>query len=103
MTCKDCFHYKVCISGEVLKATFGFPDVCSQFKDKNKIIELPCNVGDYVFDISNGTPYKTKVLSFTVRENELTCRTISSFPNVESFGERIFLTEREAWEALKNG
>ena len=59
MTCKDCYHYDVC--NTILKNALSC-DVndCSQecqlFKDKSRIIELPCKVGDtiYVTDTEYG-------------------------------------------------
>ena len=61
----------------------------------------PCNVGDIVYDISDGTPYATEVLSFTFVAGKWSCRTVSGYPNVSEFGKRIFLTEHEANAALK--
>lgn len=69
-------------------------------EEQGRLIELPCKVGDYVYDIGDGTAYKTKVLQFVMFEDHLACRTVSSFPNVEAFGTRVFLTEAEAEEAL---
>ena len=60
---------------------------------------LPCKVGDYVYDIANGTAYKTRVLEWRIFDNgHIACRTISSFPSLEEFGTRIFL-KKEAAEA----
>ena len=49
MTCKDCVHYDVCnrIGNKILN---GF-EVCNQFKDKSRFVELPCKVGDTVYKI----------------------------------------------------
>ena len=56
MTCKDCIHYDVCednlkyIQERFLKGlTFGKSEFtegefCNLFKDKSRIIELPCKV-----------------------------------------------------------
>lgn len=50
MTCKDCVHYDVCnrIGNKILN---GF-EVCDQFKDKTRFVELPCKVGDTVYYIT---------------------------------------------------
>lgn len=61
---------------------------------------LPCKVGDIVYDIQDGTPYATRVLSFSYLRDHWACRTVSSYPNLELFGERIFLTFDEAEAAL---
>lgn len=63
---------------------------------------LPCKVGDTVFDIEDGTPYETRVLSFSYfGDGHWACRTVSSYPNLSEFGKRIFLTREEAEAALK--
>lgn len=45
-TCEDCIHYYVCYEG-----LDRF--VCSLFKDKSKFIELPCSIGDTVYEIQD--------------------------------------------------
>ena len=45
MTCEDCIHYDVCGFNEYK----DFNEICSFFKDKSRIIELPCKVGDMVY------------------------------------------------------
>ena len=46
MTCKDCYHYDVCaINGiDVENTTFKKELCCGEFKDKSRIVELPCKV-----------------------------------------------------------
>lgn len=65
-----------------------------------RVVILPCNVGDTVFDIVDGTAYETRVLSFSYYGDHWACRTVSSYPNLEDFGKRIFLTREEAEAAL---
>lgn len=66
-----------------------------------RVVILPCHVGDIVYDIEDGTPYATRVVSFVMfRDGTVACRTVSSFPDIESFGTRIFLTLTEAEKAL---
>lgn len=51
-TCKDCIHYDVCQAlednGQVSKI---HPIQCGCFKDKSRFVELPCKVGDRVYQI----------------------------------------------------
>jgi len=61
---------------------------------------LPCKVGDIVYDIQDGTAYATRVLSFSYFEDHWACRTVSSYPDLEQFGDRIFLTRDAAEAAL---
>lgn len=66
-----------------------------------RVVILPCHVGDIVYDIEDGTPYATRVVSFVMfKDGSVSCKTVSSFPDVESFGTRIFLTLADAEEAL---
>lgn len=66
-----------------------------------RVVILPCHVGDIVYDIEDGTPYATRVVSFAMfRDGSVSCKTVSSFPDVERFGTRIFLTLTEAEKAL---
>lgn len=62
---------------------------------------LPCKVGDYVYDITNGEAYKTRVLEWRVfNSGNIGCRTVSSFPMLEEFGTRILLTKEAAEHKL---
>jgi hypothetical protein len=67
MTCKDCIHYEACdisavfFGGEQGSKAFreyekrtNVQNDCDTFKDKSKIVELPCRVGDTVYVISRG-------------------------------------------------
>lgn len=67
------------------------------------LVMLPCKVGDTVFDIEDGTAYATRVLNISYFGDHWACRTVSSYPNLEQFGTRIFLTREEAEAALKGG
>ena len=68
---------------------------------KHGVIVPPCKVGDTVYDIWDGTACATRVLHFVYFGDYWACRTVSSFPTVGEFGERIFLTKEEAEQALK--
>lgn len=66
-----------------------------------RLVVLPCKVGDSVYDIRDGTPYATRVLNFSYFGDHWACRTVSSYPNLEQFGEKVFLTREEAEAALE--
>lgn len=72
MTCKDCIHYDMCsgftptdLDSDVFDycregRTDEIPDIeerCSSFKDRNRFIELPCKVGDTVYELVNWCDY----------------------------------------------
>lgn len=71
MTCKDCYHYAIChleISlsmGTDYVTDKMYDDMekrCENFKDKSKIIEIPCTVGDEIYCINgDGSLHKSKV------------------------------------------
>lgn len=70
MTCKDCYHYEMCLP----RVAVGGNKICQYFKDKSLIVELPCKVGGYVYyvalDFNNvRIPKKAKVISFGINEN----------------------------------
>lgn len=53
MTCKDCFHYDTCIKIFITeKETVNPEKNCPSFKDKSRFVELPCKVGDIVYEIA---------------------------------------------------
>lgn len=62
MTCKDCIHYDVCDcyhtasdTGRFAYQNFSYKDrhdveeSCDNFKDKSRVLDLPCKVGSDVF------------------------------------------------------
>lgn len=50
MTCKDCVHFGACgKERQFLHVVVN--DRCKDFKDKSRIIEMPCCVGDTIYYI----------------------------------------------------
>ena len=139
MTCKDCLHYERCKwVAECLRAEgriIQFDDNhipadrdCEHFKNKANIIELPCKVGDIVYELITIKDKSTKkinshIVSRVVTSVHLSNRysdkdkpyiTLSAetfYKNgayikrvpMEAFGVTIFGTEREAEQKLKGG
>lgn len=77
MTCKDCYHYAVChleISlsmGTDYVTDEMYNDMekrCESFKDKSKIFELPCKVGDKVYKVIRSELLGSFVQEMTIRE-----------------------------------
>ena len=52
MTCEKCYHNEVC---KALYELNGIPRIgssqCAYFRDKDRLLELPCAVGDKVYSI----------------------------------------------------
>ncbi len=116
MTCKDCIHYEVCAIEVVMNTAIN--GNCKFFKDKSKIIELPCKVGDTIYYIFKAEIDRNAINGFIVSEpikiTEVGTRGFwtSAFPNEhpddmdnfepwDSIGKTVFLTKEEAEQALK--
>ena len=93
MTCKDCIHYDVCaINGiDVENTTFKKELCCGEFKDKSRIIELPCNVGDKYYKLKAQC---TKMRDCYVYECEECCKNCDKQIYIED------CTYKNAWEIL---
>ena len=119
MTCKDCYHYDVCaIHGiDVENTTFKKELCCGEFKDKSRIIELPCNVGDEIYVLNRGNIPQKMILDepdircHCAKEDNL-CMALCDdkkhsicayrFKNDGSdIGEKVFRTKSEAEAKLK--
>ena len=109
-TCKDCIHYDVCY-----KKPDHFDDLsvnggCKDFADKSRYIELPCNVGDVVYQVT-----RNFISEFRVRFVEIaTCGNVFLHTDLISgiiytgevfsesdIGKTVFLTREKAEKALK--
>ncbi len=107
--CERCFHNKVCIDG----ANYKNSENCKHFKDKDLIEELPCKVGDELFEISAGLIYAweiTKITIYSKDDIDFTCIeknfSESGYEYEDDFmisniGKTVFVTEEEAEQALK--
>ena len=98
MTCKDCVHYEVCnkFGDEVLE---NF-DICVDFKDKAKFIELPCKVGDKVYSALYGKVTSHHIRKIEINKDDLFACSALMIPFSE-FGKTVFLTKEEAEKALE--
>lgn len=114
MTCKDCIHYDVCSDWENICNKMSLfstikKEVCKDFKDKSKIIELPCKVGDTVYDITwNGRIRTCKILMICQKMDGAwkiqispVCSTMFYAVVVDAIGKTVFLTREEAEQALR--
>lgn len=59
-TCKDCIHYNLCRSisriqlgwrGNSVHYVENVEEICKDFKGRSRFVELPCHVGDTVYEI----------------------------------------------------
>ena len=119
MTCKDCYHHDACKTwinhGETLYSDYTYStEDCPFYKDKSRIVELPCKVGDilyypWVYGGTSGVAM-LEVFSFkiyvqgrvlaVVKDPESDLEMPKQF-HLEDFGKTVFLTREEAEEALR--
>lgn len=106
-SCKDCLHVDVCKSKDI----FGDMPVCSYFKDRTRFVELPCKVGDIIYEIcerKKGGEWKKAIVKRAVHGIEIGlggCMVARSGTTVVVFlsdlGKTVFLAREEAEQALK--
>ena len=114
MTCKDCIHYDLCRSfsriqlgwhGNSVHYVENIEDICKDFKDRSRFVKLPCKHGDTLFRIINGKIEKGVATDFFYGSefHIVNCR----FPKISTgipfhrFGKTVFLSKKEAEQALK--
>ena len=123
-TCKDCIHYDVCWQRiEIDNGNFmlGCIGNCNKFKDKSRFVELPCKVGDTVYEIVEQSDGITRILKMTVGKVipfgdyykssveeysklwnlYLFDKYSYSYKSFYDFGKTVFLTKEEAEAKLK--
>lgn len=97
MTCKDCFHYKMCSYGQIGK-------LCVDFADKSEWVHLPCKLGDdvYCFEPSFNQMRKPelKVLKTKIIDVKTIMTVYGLNFNIDDVGKTVFLTQEEAEKAL---
>ncbi len=121
MTCKDCYYYDLCKSyciesEEFIKSCeknfekYGDArEKCEYFKEKSKVIDLPCKVGDTVHYLKTlmdgkGTIVIKKDIVKQISINSHGVFLVISYCyclNAAEFGKTIFLTPEEAEKALE--
>lgn len=62
-TCDQCLYHEHCY--DLLDATD-----CAAFKDKDKFVELPCQIGDYFVELKNDNSHLYKVDSIHIDYEE---------------------------------
>jgi hypothetical protein len=127
-TCKDCLYYEPCsvLNAEFKKHPKDFIETdlcakqCTTFKDRSRLVELPCKVGDTVYMITEQTQKvgrkkvtKTVIVeccvdNFRIGDAGYPSAALCDNENAwcygvepKMFGEIIFLSREEAEQALK--
>ena len=113
-SCKDCVHVDVCEditrhklspsrAEKILPILRERGKTCELFKNRSRFVELPCKVGDTVYFIKGGRVMSDTVIRFVIDRYavKLTKSNGTDIGYTTQFGERIFLTRKEAEQALK--
>lgn len=128
-TCKDCINYKLCNDADLNAGDNNAAKQCEYFKDKSKSVDLPCKVGDTIYQIVYNYDRKTcpatiypshyvkkevvgiHICDSRLRVNALSnkkyrdylivriCNAVEHIPFVK-IGKSVFLTKEEAEQAL---
>lgn len=102
-TCKDCLYYECCSSlnkefKKYPKDYIGSDLVarnCSTFKDKSRFVELPCKVGDTVYQVG------TDGILYSIEITKMIYDTKGIAFDERAIGKTVFLTKEEAEVKLK--
>lgn len=81
-TCKDCVHAEVCrfkdlpapLSDSYIRESECIEKRCGNFKDRSRFVELPCKVGDKVYEIVKrkvSGKWTPKIVSRVVEQIEI--------------------------------
>lgn len=108
-SCKDCLHNKVCINFSSYNDDLKM--ICPEFIDRSRNIELPCKIGDILYEIcerKRSGKWKKTIVERVVHGIEVSsggyisarCGTsITVF--LSNLGKTVFLTQEEAARALQ--
>ena len=116
--CTDCVHYELCLHQEKfliehnrkdLIRRYGFglsePEICCNFRDRSRFVELPCKAGQKIFRIKNGKIQEGVATAFFYGKefHIVNCKFSKTDTGIpfHRFGKTVFLTREEAEAALK--
>ena len=123
MTCKDCVHYDLCRScsriqlgwhGNSVHYVENIEEICKDFKDRSRFVELPCKAGTTVYTVSlkhGVVPWGVYAICSTVNEWDAAPKitllarskkidTSAKF-SANAVRSSVFFTREEAEQALK--
>ena len=109
MTCKEC-HNCIYLGMCVYFKNRLDPTICTFFKPKSRFVELPCEVGQTVYDITEFICKAPSPEMYELKANEMTVEQGAEgglnfvydgmYINCEDIGETVFLSREEAEKAL---
>lgn len=114
MTCNDCIHSGICAiqlephyvldrTQKLMRESNNVEHECLSFKDRSRFVELPCKVGDTVYRIKGDTVRKERVLRIEICTSGIILVNMNGYHigYGDTIGKHIFLTRKEAEQALK--
>lgn len=125
--CKDCLGFEFCLDRlgttkyyDNVIAANNVEELCQKFKDRNRFVELPCNIGNTLYmlnrnksNIQEMTLDKPDIRCHCVKDDEFACcmpicndkeNGICAYRfrfDFSEIGKTVFLTREEAERALK--
>lgn len=103
MTCKDCIYYEVCHKKEWylefgnISDYEGIETECKYFKDKSKSVELPCKVGDVLYDVVLCDDEKYRIFEMKVADISPFGTLYSNSKVCEPFIWNLYLVEKYSY------
>ena len=101
MNCKDCLFYDFCIDcndfderGNPIKYNRCEWEECECFKEKSRFVELPCKVGDTVYQVDSERIYESTVKRIIYDTDGIAF-------DERAIGKSVFMTLEEAEKAQK--
>lgn len=124
-SCSQCTHKDICkvfveaLSNhlrpfsswvEALNGTYREGTGCDHFSDNTRVVELPCNIGDLIYEPVKGQISIFKVVSFSVENGalqlHLSCQSgylTRHSVDAKFLGTTVFLSRPEAEQLLGKG
>ncbi|MBQ9744486.1 MAG: hypothetical protein IJW19_05105 [Clostridia bacterium] len=116
--CKECLHYDVCYDRIEFGETHDFKGEngdCDHYKSKSLFVELPCKVGDTIYEIRNSKIFNEKIVEMRViaitflvssccKHLSITAensRGANLLFELDDFGKTVFLTKEDAERKLR--
>lgn len=101
MTCKDCVHYDACCGWASKRYVEDSFDDCPHFKPKSRFVELPCEVGQTVWEINTDNPFEEDLRVMETKIERFFVGTSLDIHSMDCFGKTVFLSREEAENALQ--
>ena len=97
MNCTDCYLYKNCVLRPYMQKKNEVERDCGYFKDRERIVYLPCKAGDTIYRVFNDKVYEWQIVRAEIYADEIGFVDDSdNWIGVDDIGKTVFLTRAEA-------